>query len=417
MNAEIISIGDELLIGQTINTNAAWLGEHLNLAGIRVQRTTTIGDSEQEIFQSLDESSSRVSLVLITGGLGPTKDDITKHTLCKYFDTKLEINEEALQRITGFFESRGLPMLQVNRDQAMLPASCTIIQNKRGTACGMWFQKGEVIYISMPGVPYEMTAMMEDEILPRLKAHFVQTDILHHTILIMGIGESFLAKKIEAWEEGLESDGIKLAYLPSPGMVKLRMSLYHMPDRPLAEQLFERRKAELYALVGEYIYGEGKETIQEIVGAMLRNEGATLCTAESCTGGYISHLITQVPGSSAYFKGSIVSYAEEIKISMLKLHSDTIEKYGLVSREVAEAMVVGVREEMATTWAIATTGIAGPDGGTEQNPVGTVWIAVAGPKGVVSEKFSLGRNRERTIHIASNYALNMLRKEILKTKA
>jgi nicotinamide-nucleotide amidase len=414
MQAEIISIGDELLIGQTINTNSAWLGEQMNAIGIRIHRSTSIADSEQEIINSLNEASQRSQLVFITGGLGPTKDDITKHTLCEYFETTLSINEEALARITQFFEARGLPMLESNRLQAALPANCTVIQNHRGTACGMWFEKNGTVYISMPGVPYEMTGMMEDIIIPKILAHFKRPAIVHRTILTMGVGESFLASTIAQWETSLEKEDIKLAYLPSPGMVKLRMSSYIDAPREVVMQKIAIKEKELIQLIGEHIYGHEKETIQSVIGTMLSEKSETLSTAESCTGGFIGHLITSVAGSSSYYKGGIISYSNELKISQLEVPSALIEHHGAVSSEVAKAMAEGAKKALKTQWAIASTGIAGPDGGTADTHVGTVWLAIAGPAEVISAKFFLGKSRDRTITVASNYALNLLRKEILR---
>lgn len=413
MQAEIISIGDELLIGQTINTNAAWLGEELNKSGIRIHRATSIADDREEIIRALKEAGSRSNIVLITGGLGPTKDDITKKTLCDFFDSQLVLNDEALERITGFFKGRGLPMLDVNRDQALMPHNCTVIQNLRGTACGMWFEKEGVVYVSMPGVPYEMTAMMEEEILPKLLAFFERPEIHHHTILTLGVGESFLAKTIEDWENSLAEFGIKLAYLPSPGSVKLRMSSYGNLAGEDANRIFTRKTDELKKLIGEHIYGTGKETIQEVIGKLLLDKKQHVATAESCTGGKIAHLITSVPGSSGYFPGGLVSYSNEVKIKELGVNQSTIDDHTVVSQQVAEEMALGVREKFGTHWGVATTGVAGPDGGSEETPVGTVWIAISGRNSMISRKHNLGKSRERTIQVASQYALNLLRKEIL----
>ncbi len=413
MQAEIISIGDELLIGQTINTNSAWLGEQMNAIGIRIHRATNISDNKEEITASLNEASSRSQLVLITGGLGPTKDDITKTTLCHYFETDLVLNEEALQRISEFFKSRGLPMLEQNKQQAALPRSCTVIQNTRGTACGMWFEKNNTVFVSMPGVPYEMKGLMEDEIIPKILARFDRPQILHRTILTMGVGESFLAKKIEEWENSLGTEKINLAYLPSPGAVKLRMSSYGASSAEITLNLFEQKEKELHLLIGEHIYGYEKETIQGIIGKILVGKKQTLATAESCTGGYLAHLITSVAGSSAYFTGGIVSYHNDVKTEELSVEKNLIETHGAVGQEVAEAMAMGAKRKLKTHWAIASTGVAGPKGGTETTPVGTVWIAVAGPSRIISARFNLGKSRDRTISVASMYALNMLRKEIL----
>ncbi len=414
MQAEIICIGDELLIGQTINTNAAWLGERFSAMGIRVQRAITISDNRQEIIRAMDESGARSSIVVITGGLGPTKDDITKTTLCEYFSTHLVMNDEAATRIAQFFSERGLPMLEANIQQAALPASCTVIQNFRGTACGMWFERNEVVYIAMPGVPYEMQSMMENEVFEKLRLRFERPVIMHRTILTIGIGESNMAEIIADWENSLSAVGISLAYLPSPGSVKLRMSIY-IGDSAEQEQVLNTKEEELNALIGDYVYGRDKETLQSIVGKLLLNIGASLSVAESCTGGKISHLLTTVPGSSKYFKGSIVSYFNAIKEQELGISSVLIEKHNVVSREVAEAMAMAVRNKFRTEFGLSTTGIAGPLGETAEIPVGSVWVAVAGPGGVKSKLFRFGKNRELNIDMASNAALNELRKEILAT--
>ncbi len=413
MQAEIISIGDELLVGQTVNTNATWMGEQLNKDGIRVYRATSIADEHGEIIKALDEASKRSQLILITGGLGPTKDDVTKYALCDYFQTELVMNEEVLQRVTEMFSARNLPMLEVNLKQAELPASCNVIPNLRGTASGMWFEKDGVVFVSMPGVPFEMEHLMENVLLEKFRNHFHRPAILHRTILTIGVGESFLAKQIEAWENSLEEHKIALAYLPSPGMVKLRMSAYDVKDKNFVQQIMNRKEAELHTLIQEHVYGFEKDTLQSVVGNLLRETKATLTMAESCTGGSIAQLITSVPRASEYFPGSFVTYTEQQKTSVLGVEQDIIEKYNVVSSQVAEAMATGAREKMNTTWAISTTGIAGPTGGTSEIPVGMIWIGIAGPFGVKSFRFQFGKKREINILLASNAALNLLRKEIL----
>jgi len=412
MKAEIISIGDELLIGQTVNTNAAWLGENLNKIGIRVHRSTTISDDKNEILGALKETSSRSQVIIITGGLGPTKDDITKTTLCEYFGCGLAINEEALLRITAFFQERGIPLLEENRLQAALPEACTVIQNYRGTACGMWFEKDNVVYVSMPGVPYEMHTMMSDQVFPKLMQHFKRPDILHRTILTIGAGESFIAKQIESWENSLAEHDIKLAYLPSPGMVKLRMSMYSGEPKE-QQQVIEKKEKELLEIIGPLVYGYEKDTLQLVIGDLLRGRGETVSIAESLTGGFLAHLITQVSGSSDYFVGSVTSYINRIKEDELEVSGKMIEEKNVVSSEVAEAMAIGIRKKFKTDWAVATTGIAGPAGGTTDIPLGTVWIAVASDLGVKSFCFKFGKNRIQNIEMAANTALNVLRKEIL----
>jgi nicotinamide-nucleotide amidase len=413
ITAQIIAIGDELLIGQTINTNAAWLGEQLNAIGIKVHRSLVISDNRDEIIKALNEASAQSHIIIMTGGLGPTKDDITKHTLCAYFDSELIINEDVLARITEFFERRGLPMLEVNRLQAAVPKDCTVIHNFRGTASGMWFERGDRVFISMPGVPYEMKGMMEDEVFGKLAAFYKRPVIRHRTILTTGVGESFLANLLSDWEHMLEERSIALAYLPSPGMVKLRMSSYNESGRNV-EADFTACETELHRLVGEHIYGYDKDTLQEIVGSLLRQNGLTLAVAESCTGGTLARLITSVPGCSDYFTGGVVAYANDVKVGLLGVSPALIEANGAVSQPVAEAMAQGVRERLGSDWAIATTGIAGPGGGTDTKPVGLIYVAVAGPKGVVGIELRLGKRRDNNMDMAAFAGLNLLRKEILK---
>jgi nicotinamide-nucleotide amidase len=412
ITAEIIAIGDELLIGQTINTNAAWLGEQLNAIGIKVHRSIVISDNTDEITASLNEASARSNIIIMTGGLGPTKDDITKHTLCKYFNTDLIMDEAALQRITEFFERRGLPMLEVNRQQALVPAACTVIHNYRGTACGMWFERDDRVFISMPGVPYEMKGMMEDEVFGKLASFFKRPVIRHRTILTTGVGESFLANLLTDWEHMLEERKIALAYLPSPGMVKLRMSSYGEAGRNVEDD-FRVCEEELHRLVGEHIYGYDKDTLQEIVGTMLRSRGATLAVAESCTGGTLSRMVTSVPGSSDYFKGGVIAYNNAVKTVLLDVDAEEIEKHKVVSHEVARAMAIGARRQFESDWAISTTGIAGPGGGTDEQPVGLIYVAVAGPTDCKSVELRLGKRRDNNMDMASFAGLNLLRKEIL----
>ena len=415
MNVEIISIGDELLIGQTINTNSSWMGEQLSLIGASVYQITTITDDENHILETLERASEKVNVVLITGGLGPTKDDITKHTLCKFFGTELLFNKDVFSKLETFFSSRGLEMLDVNKDQAMLPANASVLENTRGTASGMWFEKDDVIYVSMPGVPYEMKGIMRDHVLPRLRQDFIKDTVIHRTVKTIGIGESFLAEKIEVWENSLEKVNIKLAYLPSPGVVKLRLSGNGEDERKTLASISNKIN-ELATIVGDYIYGYEKEELNKLVGDLLLGNSKTLSTAESCTGGYIAHLITSVPGSSAYFKGSILAYNNEIKIAQLDVERTDINRSGAVSKEVVEQMAIGAIAQFETDYSIATSGILGPDGGSEEKPVGTIWIAVASRFGVISEKIQLGKSRSRNTHVTGLISLNMLRKYILSHK-
>lgn len=412
MNVEIISIGDELLIGQTINTNSSWMGEQLSLIGASVYQITAITDNESHILETLERASEKVNVVLITGGLGPTKDDITKHTLCKFFGTELLFNKEVFSKLEVFFSFRGLEMLDVNKDQAMLPTNALVLENTRGTASGMWFEKDDVIYVSMPGVPYEMKGIMKDHVLPRLRKDFIKDTVVHRTVKTIGIGESFLAEKIGLWENSLEKVNIKLAYLPSPGVVKLRLSGYGEDERKTLDSISNKIN-ELTAIVGDYIYGYEKEELNQLVGDLLLGNAKTLSTAESCTGGYIAHLITSVPGSSAYFKGSIVAYNNEIKSTQLAVEQTDIIRSGAVSQEVVEQMAIGAIAQLQTDYSIATSGILGPDGGSDEKPVGTIWIAVASSSGVISKKIQLGKSRRRNTQITALTSLNMLRKYIM----
>lgn len=411
ITATILSIGDELLIGQTINTNAGWIGEQLALIGIRARRVLTISDERREILDALGSATTNV--VLITGGLGPTKDDITKHTLCAFFGTSLVRHPHIEARIAAFFESIGREPLEVNLAQADLPESCTVIPNDRGTASGMWFERDGRVYVSMPGVPYEMKAMMEQHVLPELKRFFAPPTIVHRTVLTTGLGESHLAQRIAAWEDSLAEDAIKLAYLPSPGLVKLRLSTYAANDPAGARARVDRKAEQLYRLIPELIFGEGEEKLEKVVGRMLKEQGETLSLAESCTGGYVSHLITSVPGSSAYYVGGVVSYANAVKMEELGVPAGMLDLEGAVSKPVVERMALGVREALRTSWSIALSGVAGPDGGTEEKPVGTVWLAVAGPDGVQSAKGHFPGSRDLVIKRSALAALNMLRRALL----
>ena len=413
ITAEILSIGDELLIGQTINTNAAWMGAQLGAIGIRPMRTRVIGDDKAEILEALRTVSADV--VLITGGLGPTKDDITKHTLCEFFKTPLRRHPEVEAHIVDMFTRMGRDprdIQDVNRAQADLPEACTVVPNSRGTASGMWFDEGGRVYVSMPGVPYEMQGIMSEHVLGMLRERFHPPVIVHRTILTAGLGESLLAERIELWEDGLAARGIKLAYLPSPGMVKLRLSAYANVDALLAKAKVDQQAEALYQQIPELIFGEGDETLEQVIGRTLKERGETLALAESCTGGFLSHLITSVPGSSAYYIGGVVSYANAVKMEELGIPSDMLELNGAVSQPVVERMALGVRAALRSHWAIATTGIAGPDGGTLEKPVGTVWIAVAGPHGVVSRLGNFPGTRDLVIERAAMSGLNLLRKEL-----
>ena len=415
MKAELITIGDEILIGQTVDTNSAWMAKSLKEIGVKIDRITSIADIQEEILIALKEASERNAIILMTGGLGPTKDDITKKTLCKFFNTKLVRNEPILMKIEQFFKERGREILESNRQQADLPEACKILPNDLGTASGMLFEKEGCIFISMPGVPYEMKDLMKKQVIPKLKERFKLPNLYHKTIMTEGIGESFLAEKVKDWEMNLEKEEIKIAYLPSPGVVKVRLSAESEKPNGVLKEKINHQAAQFKQLVGEYVYGEDDISVQEAIGIQLREESYNIATAESCTGGYIAHLLTSVSGSSDYFAGSIVSYANSAKEQLLNVKKEHIEAYGAVSQCVVEQMAIGARETFGVDFAIATSGIAGPTGGSEQKPVGTVWIAIASEEGVYSKKFLFEKNRNRNIRRASLAALSMLRR-VLKNQ-
>jgi len=417
MKTEIINIGDELLIGQVVNTNASWMSEQLNLAGFPVSRVTIIPDDPLRILDALKESGRRSDLILLTGGLGPTKDDLTKDTLCKYFQTKLIFDPVTFQTIEKFFKSRGFPMTEINRKQSEIPENCIAIPNAIGTAPGMWFEeetagKGEKhIFVSMPGVPFEMKAMLINELIPRFKQYFQPVTVLHHTLLTQGIGESFLSDRLEDWEIHLPAN-LHLAYLPQPGIVRLRLT-GQGEDEPRLQKQMDEEIAKLRSLIPDFVFGEGDTTLEAVVGNLLKEKGSTLTTAESCTGGYIAHLVTSIPGSSAWYKGSIIAYSNEIKMKELGVSEKALLESGAVSEEVVKQMAMNVRVRLGSDYSIAVSGIAGPDGGTKDKPVGLAWIAIAGPSGVQANKYLFGDNRERNIRRAALQALNLLRKTIL----
>lgn len=410
MHAEIISIGDELLIGQTINTNAAWIGEQLALIGIPVKWCVTIQDERDAIYSSFEMAMMRSDLVIVTGGLGPTKDDITKHVLCDFFDTELVIDEAVLARVTDYFVRRGRVMLETNRQQAALPKSCTIIDNFQGTASGMWFERGGKILISLPGVPYEMKGMMSDPILPRLAAHFGTKKLIYQTVLTTGIGESFLAEKMTDWENRLRAEGLGLAYLPSPGMVKLRVS---STDAEGGADRIEAYCREIEQTLPANTFGRNDDHLSRVVGALLLEQGKTVGTVESCTGGGIANFLVLQSGSSAYFQGSFVTYSNALKVALAGVRQETLDEQGAVSEETVREMVLGGQKRLGVDCCIAVSGIAGPDGGTTEKPVGTIWLAVANGAEVRTQKLNLGDNRERTIQMTIFASLNLLRQSLL----
>lgn len=411
MKASIITIGDELLIGQTIDTNSAFIGAELSAIGFDVTKITSIHDRREDILEELKEASLRSEVVLITGGLGPTSDDITKQTLCEYFNTKLIINQQVLRMIESMMAQRNFAMNENNRRQAEVPETCRVLENSTGTAPGMWFEKNNIVYVSMPGVPHEMKHLMNEHVLPELRKRFTSQIIIHRNIMTYGTFEAKLAELLVDFESGLPGN-IKLAYLPASGVIKLRLTGTGN-DREQLEKLMNKQVHKLYLIIPEFIYGENEESLQKVVGGLLKKRNLTVCTAESCTGGEIAHLITSVSGSSLYYTGSVVAYSNEIKTRLLGVPEDLIEKYGAVSEEVVKKMASGAVEKMKSDYAVATSGIAGPDGGTELKPVGTVWIAVASHKRVVTEKKVFGNDRELNIRRFSLAALNLLRKQIL----
>ncbi|MEO6549216.1 MAG: competence/damage-inducible protein A [Ferruginibacter sp.] len=413
--ATIITIGDELLIGQVIDTNSAWMARELNKAGIRVARRVAVGDVWDEIWNTLDEESRQAEIILITGGLGPTADDITKPLLCKYFNGQMIVNKGALDNVVNIFQKLNRPMIERNLKQAEVPDSCKVIQNKRGTAPGMWFEKDNRIYVSMPGVPHEMKGMMEDDVIPGLSSHFKFPHIAHRTLLTAGVGESFLADLIANFETALPPH-IKLAYLPNYGMVRLRLSATGF-EKDRIEKEIAAHFYTLQSIVKEYLVTNEDEPLQGVVAKLLKAKKKTLSTAESCTGGYIAHLLTEKPGASAYYSGSVVSYSYKAKEDLLQVDKNVLEAMGAVSEEVVIQMAKGALRNLQTDYTIAVSGIMGPDGGMPDKPVGTVWVAVGSTEAIVTEKFNFRFDRQRNIELTANYSLNLLRKFILSQTA
>jgi nicotinamide-nucleotide amidase len=412
-NVSIITIGDELLIGQVLDTNSAWMAQELNKAGLRVKRRVAVGDVWDEIWQTLDEEAAQAEVILITGGLGPTADDITKPLLCKYFGGTLVQNDAALQNVTYLFEQVfKRPLTPRNIKQAEVPDVCTVLQNKRGTAPGMLFNKAGKIFVSMPGVPHEMQGMMTHDVIPLLKQKCNISYITHRTLLTFGIGESMLADMIRDYEEALPAD-IKLAYLPNYGMVRLRLTA-NGTDSSQTDQRIRELFEQLQALVKDYLVTNEDIPMEKILGNLLAQKNKTIATAESCTGGYIAHLITSIPGSSAFYKGTIVSYDNDVKTSLLQVSEEMLAQNGAVSKPVVEQMVRGVLQNIPTDYAIAVSGIMGPDGGTEEKPTGTVWIAVGNAQRQLSQQFHFRFNRQRNIQLTAINAMNLMRKFIIE---
>jgi len=406
MLAEIITIGDEILIGQIVDTNSAWMAQQLNNAGIRVKQISSVSDERQHILNALAEASERAEIILITGGLGPTKDDITKKTLAEYFGVGFVESKGALENVYRIFEKYNRPMLEVNRQQAQVPENCEVILNKNGTAPGMWFNHKGKIYVSMPGVPFEMMYMIEEEVIPKLKATFKLPVIIHKTILTAGEGESFLAEKIADIENDLPPY-IKLAYLPKLGQVRLRLSA-DGDDAAFLKQKIDEFSARIVERVGNAVVAQEDISLEKALLDLMAEKRLTLSVAESCTGGYLSYLLTQHAGSSKVFLGGAVSYSNELKENLLGVKDETIIKYGAVSEETVIEMVKGALSNFKSDFAIAITGIAGPDGGTAEKPVGTVWIGVASAERSFIKKFTFGSKRAQNIERSAISALSML---------
>ncbi|MGK7393956.1 MAG: competence/damage-inducible protein A [Candidatus Cyclobacteriaceae bacterium M3_2C_046] len=408
--AETITIGDEILYGQTLDTNSHWISSELNKIGIKVLRKTTVGDNETEIMDALALAEQKVRLILITGGLGPTNDDLTKPCMARYFGVEMQMNQQALEDVTDFLTSKGKEVTELNKRQALLPDNAQIIRNRNGTAPGMWFEKEDKVFISMPGVPHEMREMMLNDIIPRLQDHF-QTDLIYHKMInTVGIGESWLSEMIKSWEDSLP-EHIRLAYLPSMGMVKLRLTATG-EDMDQMQLEVARQIEKLKTLAGEYIYGYDNIRLEEAIGNLLRDNNLTLAVAESCSGGYIAHLITTIPGSSDYFYGGIIPYQNQIKSKFLGVNPETLEQFGAVSEQTVIEMAQQVRQKFGTAIGLASSGIAGPGGGTPDKPVGTVWIAMADHQGVSTEKLSLGKDRVLNIKQSAIRILNLMRQRL-----
>ncbi|HWB24321.1 MAG TPA: CinA family nicotinamide mononucleotide deamidase-related protein [Chitinophagaceae bacterium] len=414
VTVSIITIGDELLIGQVVDTNSAWMAQQLNKAGIWVQHRVAVGDVKEDIWNALDEEGNRSDIILITGGLGPTADDITKPVLCDYFGGKMVLHQPTLDHIMYLFEvvfKRTGPLLERNRNQAMVPDVCTVLSNVNGSAPGMLFEKNGKIFISMPGVPHEMKGIMTDHVLPLLKEQYRLPYIAHRTLITFGIGESMVAERIQHWEEALPPF-IKLAYLPNYGLLRLRLT--GNGEKALVDAAMEEAFNTLKGLVLPEMIADEDISMQQITGKILLQQGKTLSTAESCTGGYIAHLITSVPGSSAWFYGSVVSYDNSVKQHLLDVKEDTLQSVGAVSEETVREMVTGVLKAMKTDYAVAVSGIMGPDGGSPEKPVGTVWMAAGNGDSIEARKLHFRFDRAKNIELTALNALNMLRAFMLK---
>lgn len=412
MNVHIITIGDEILIGQIVDTNSAWMGQQLNRIGAAVTGITTVGDGATEIRAALERAAAEADVVLITGGLGPTKDDITKKVIAEFFEVELAFHEATFKRLEGFFKQIGRTPTAAHRTQCMLPTNAKVLINKMGTAPGMWFEYNGSVIVSMPGVPYEMKYLMSQEVIPRLQAKFPVRAIFHHTWMTAGEGESRIAERLETIEDNLPAH-IKLAYLPNLGYVRVRLSGTAMDADALKQEVMEQA-GRIRECLGDLIYGHNDESLEENLGNLLRDRKLTLSTAESCTGGYVAHLITSIAGSSDYFTGSVVAYANEVKQQLLGVKSNTLLEHGAVSEATVREMVSGTLQLMKTDLAVSISGIAGPGGGTPEKPVGTIWMAVGNTGQTEVFKLKAGKDRQKNIEYAGNMALNLVRKFVLK---
>jgi nicotinamide-nucleotide amidase len=414
MNAAIVTIGDEILIGQIVDTNSGYIAKALDKIGVQTHEMLSISDDKQHIISTFEKLQNNVDFVILTGGLGPTKDDVTKKTFCDYFEDELIVDNEVLQHVTHLIEGiYKRPISQINKDQALVPSKCQVLFNKMGTAPGMWMKKENTVFISLPGVPYEMKYLVDNEIVPKIVQEYKRPYIVHKTILTYGQGESLVAERIEEWENNLP-EFIKLAYLPSPGRVRLRLTA-RGENQEILENAIQENVEKLSKIINDIIVGfDENETLEVVVGRLLTSQNKTIATAESCTGGKIAQMLSSVSGASNYFRGSVVSYATDVKTSVLGVSSDIITEKTVVSAEVASAMAIGVQKLMQTDYAIATTGNAGPTKGDSDAEVGTVFIALATPNDIIVEEFNFGQPREKVIDRTANKALELLQKEILK---
>lgn len=409
MKVEIITIGDEILIGQIVDTNAAWLGRELTRYGFGIAAITSVGDCQDDIIRAIDHAFERADILILTGGVGPTNDDITKHTLCRYFHTALTFNDEVLQNIESIFINRNILLNQLTRAQAYVPENSRVIQNKVGTAPVLWFERDEKVLVSLPGVPFEMRTAISNDVIPMLLERFRSNEYLRRSYMAAGITESALAMRLAEFENKLPA-GFSLAYLPSFGYIRLRLSAWGEEHKPELKQLGRKLKQ----LLGDYFVGKGEKMPEELLGEKLRKKQLTVATAESCTGGYIAHRITAVPGASDYYEGSIVSYDNRIKEELLDVDPETIDLHGVVSREVVEQMAINITKKLKTGCGIAVSGIMGPEGGTKSKPIGTVWIATTLDGQTISQKYQVGHSREENIERTANLAILQLLKMLIQ---